>query len=147
MPSFDELGYNYRLSDVAAGIMLAQLDRLETLVANRRRVAARYEAGLGSLEGVTTPVALEDREHPWQSYVLTLDPAVDRGAVANYLKSHGVQCNFGTYASHVQPLYAFDKHLPVSASLFAQHLAIPMHANLTDDEVDRVIATVHAAIA
>ena len=82
VPSFDELGYNYRLSDVAAGIMLAQLDRLETLVKNRRSVAERYEAGLGSLEGVTTPVALPDREHPWQSYVLTLDPAIDRGAVA-----------------------------------------------------------------
>jgi dTDP-4-amino-4,6-dideoxygalactose transaminase len=146
VPSFDELGYNYRLSDVAAGMMLAQLDRLPDLVSARQAVARRYEELLADVERVSAPVALEDREHPWQSYVVTLDPDVDRGAVATYLKSHGVQCNFGTYASHVQPVYGFEGHLPVSAELWTRHLAIPMHANLTENEVERVIATLADAL-
>ena len=147
IPTFDELGFNYRLSDVAAGIMLAQLDRLTTLVAARQTVADQYGELLADIEGVTPPVALNDRVHPWQSYVVTLDHDLDRGKIAAYLKANGIQCNFGTYASHLQPVYGFTGHLPVSADLFLRHLAIPMHANLTEDEVDRVAATLIAAIA
>ena len=147
VPTFDELGFNYRLSDVAAGIMLAQLDRLTTLVAARQTVADQYGELLADIEGVTPPVALNDRVHPWQSYVVTLDHDLDRGKIAAYLKANGIQCNFGTYASHLQPVYGFTGHLPVSADLFLRHLAIPMHANLTEDEVDRVAATLSAAIA
>ncbi len=146
VPSFDEAGYNYRLSDVAAAIMSVQLTRLPDLLAARRRVAARYEELLKDLELVTLPVALPDREHPWQSYVVTLDPSLDRGAVATALREQGVQCNFGTYASHVQPVYGSTAHLPVSADLFARHLAIPMHANLRDDEVERVADTLRRVV-
>ncbi|WGD38083.1 DegT/DnrJ/EryC1/StrS family aminotransferase [Lysinibacter sp. HNR] len=145
-PSFDEAGYNYRLSDVAAAMMLAQLDRLPTLLNNRRAVAAYYHERLKSIDRVSAPVALDDREHPWQSYVVTLDPDVDRGQLATYLKTHGIQCNFGTYASHLQPVYTFDRSLPVSADLFKRHLAIPMHANLTEIETERVMDVLAVAL-
>jgi len=146
IPSFDVAGYNYRMSDVMAGIMLAQLDRLPDLVAARARVAKSYESLLGNLDGVTLPVALDDRVHPWQSYVVTLDTGIDRGAVANGLRAQGVQCNFGTYASHVQPVYASESSCPVSADLFTRHLAIPMHANLTDAQVERVADTLRTVL-
>lgn len=147
IPSFDEAGYNYRLSDVSAGIMLAQLDRLPELVRRRGAIAAAYAERLSAIEGVAAPVALEDRVHPWQSYVITLDRDLDRGAVAAHLRQNGVQCNFGTYASHVQPVYGFEGHLPVSADLFTRHLAIPMHANLDESDVDRVVEVLAEAVA
>ncbi|WP_426592784.1 DegT/DnrJ/EryC1/StrS family aminotransferase [Cellulomonas sp. McL0617] len=146
IPSFDEAGWNYRLSDVAAAIMSVQVTRLPELLSARRRVAGAYEQLLGDVEELTLPVALEDREHPWQSYVLTLGTEVNRGSVAHALRAEGIQCNFGTYASHVQPVYGADVHLPVSRDLFARHLAIPMHANLTDDEVERVAAGVRRIV-
>jgi dTDP-4-amino-4,6-dideoxygalactose transaminase len=71
---------------------------------------------------------------------------VNRGAVAHSLRSAGVQCTFGTYASHVQPLYGPGPACPVSADLFGRHLAIPMHANLSTDQVDRVADAVLAAV-
>ncbi|HOB05083.1 MAG TPA: DegT/DnrJ/EryC1/StrS family aminotransferase [Propionibacteriaceae bacterium] len=146
VPSFDALGYNYRMSDVQAGIMLAQLDRLPDLVASRQARAAQYHELLADVEGVSAPVALDDRTHPWQSYVVTLDHGVERGKVAEYLKANGVQCNIGTYASHVQPIYGFDRSLPVSADQWTRHLAIPMHANLTEDQVSQVVSTLAAAL-
>ncbi|UZN01932.1 DegT/DnrJ/EryC1/StrS family aminotransferase [Cellulomonas sp. S1-8] len=146
VPSFDEAGYNYRLSDISAAIMRVQLRRLPALLAARRRAAAGYAELLGDLPLVTLPVALPDREHPWQSYVLTLDASLDRGAVAVALRARGVQCNFGTYASHLQPVYGGGQQLPVSADLFQRHLAVPMHANLTDDQVERVAATVRDVV-
>jgi len=146
VPSFDEAGYNYRLSDVAAAIMRVQLRRLPDLLAARRRVAERYRELLADLEPITLPVALDDREHPWQSYVLTLDPALDRGVVATELRARGVQCNIGTYASHVQPVYGGGQHCPVSADLFTRHLAVPMHANLTDNQVATVAGAVREVV-
>ncbi|MCS7482196.1 DegT/DnrJ/EryC1/StrS family aminotransferase [Umezawaea endophytica] len=147
VPSFDVAGYNYRMSDVMAGIMLAQLDRLPTLLANRARAAKGYQELLDGVDGLTLPVELPDRVHPWQSYVVTLDPSVDRGEVAIRLRERGVQCNFGTYASHVQPVYGQTTPCPVSADLFRRHLAIPMHANLTDDQVERVAKTLREVLS
>ncbi len=146
IPTFDELGYNYRLSDIQAAIMNVQLDRLPDLLAARRAVAARYGELLKDLDTVTLPAELEDREHPWQAYILTLDPAVSRDAVALRLRQRGVQCNFGTYASHVQPLYGETAPCPVSADVFGRHLAIPMHANLTEAQVETVAHAVRAVV-
>ena len=146
VPSFDELGYNYRMSDVAAGIMLAQLDRLPSLLATRQRVADGYAELLSDLEQLRVPIALPDRRHPWQSYLLTLDRSLDRDAIATRLRERGVQCNFGTYATHLQPLYGERSRCPVSADMFRRHLAIPMHANLSDADVERVAKTVRDVV-
>ncbi|NJC68336.1 DegT/DnrJ/EryC1/StrS family aminotransferase [Planosporangium thailandense] len=147
IPSFDELGYNYRMSDVAAGMMLAQLDRLPDLLAARRHVAARYAELLKDFDLVTLPATASDRDHTWQAYILTLDPSVNRGEVALRLRERGVQCNFGTYASHVQPLYNSTRPCPVSTDVFARHLAIPMHANLTDAQVETVATAVRDVVS
>ena len=146
VPEFDEIGYNYKLSDVSAAIMLAQLERLPELVKARQAVAAAYERLLGDFDLVTLPVTGADRTHSWQSYALTLDPSVDRGVVASELRSRGVQCNFGTYASHLQPVYGDTNPCPVSADLFRRHLAIPMHANLTEAQIERVAAAVREVV-
>jgi len=146
VPEFDEIGYNYKLSDVSAAIMLAQLDRLPDLVKARQGVAEAYQQLLGDFDLVSLPVTGKDRTHSWQSYALTLDPSVDRGIVASELRSRGVQCNFGTYASHLQPVYGATNPCPVSADLFARHLAIPMHANLTEAQIERVAAAVREVV-
>ena len=146
IPRFDEIGYNYKLSDIAAAIMLVQLERLPELVRAREHVAATYGELLADLDLVALPVTAPDRTHAWQSYVLTLDGSVDRGAVVRRLRGEGIQCNFGTYASHLQPVYGATVPCPVSADLFARHLAIPMHANLTDQEIERVADTLRNAV-
>ncbi len=147
VPSFDELGYNYRMSDIQAAIMRVQVRRLPDLLSNRQRVADGYAEQLGDLEQITLPVALPDRTHPWQSYVITVDPDLDRGAVALALRERGVGCNFGTYASHVQPLYGEQQSLPVSADLFNRHIAIPMYAGLADDDVAYVSDVVRDVVS
>jgi dTDP-4-amino-4,6-dideoxygalactose transaminase len=71
---------------------------------------------------------------------------VDRGAVAKSLRAAGVQCNFGTYASHRQPIYKSTQHCPVSSTLFDRHLAIPMHANLSERDVEHVTSALRTAL-
>jgi perosamine synthetase len=147
IPVFSELGYNYKLSDIQAAIALVQLGRLDDLVARRSEIADRYAELLGEVEGIRLPVVGDGNVHSWQAYVLRVDPALSRDRMAMYLREHGVQANIGTYALHLQPLYGGGQVCPTSAELFAQHLAIPMHADLTDEQVDRVAAAVKDAIA
>jgi dTDP-4-amino-4,6-dideoxygalactose transaminase len=147
IPSFDELGYNYRMSDVQAAIMRVQVRRLPDLLLARQRAADGYLAQLGDLEQITLPTALDDRTHPWQSYVITVAPELERGAVAMALRAAGVGCNFGTYASHLQPLYGDQAALPVSAEIFSRHIAIPMHANLTEADVAYVSETLRSIVS
>ena len=147
VPSFDMAGYNYRMSDVQAAMMRVQLRRLPELVAARTAAAAGYAERLAGVEGVTLPVVLDDRTHPWQSYLVTTDDTVDRDAVVMALRERGVGSNFGTYASHVQPIYGGRQDCPVSAHLFTHQFALPMHANLTADDLDHVAEQLHAVLA
>jgi perosamine synthetase len=147
VPSFTELGYNYRLSDIQAAIMRVQLRRMSSLLESRTRAARSYEELLGDLEQIQLPASLDDRTHTWQSFVIAVAPDLDRGKVALELRSRGVGCNFGTYASHVQPLYGEQPGLPVSADLFARHLAIPMHANLSEEDLDHVASAVREVVS
>lgn len=146
IPVFTDIGYNYKLSDIAAAILQVQLGRIDELLERRRVVAARYAELLADEELVTLPHVPEDRTHAWQSYMVTLDPAVDRAGVAADLRHQGVGCGHGTWASHLQPVYETKQSCPVSADLFERNLAIPMHAELTMDQVERVADVLRAAL-
>jgi perosamine synthetase len=146
VPVFEHLGYNYKLSDIQAAIAAVQFDRLDEFLAARRHVAARYRDLLENVDGITLPAVAADRDHTWQSYVLTLDASVPRGPFVASLRAAGVQANIGTYASHVQPVYGERPSCPVSADLFARHVAIPMYAGLRDADVERVAAAVRDAV-
>jgi dTDP-4-amino-4,6-dideoxygalactose transaminase len=138
IPEFLEIGYNYKLSDIAAAILLVQLGRIGELLDRRRAVAARYAELLADEELLTLPHVPADRTHAWQSYLVTLDPAVDRAGVAADLRGQGIGCGHGTWASHLQPVYEAKQSCPVSADLFERQLAIPMHAELTVNDAGQV---------
>lgn len=147
VPQFTEIGYNYKLSDIASAIANVQLDRLDDLVATRQRIATQYIELLGSNELLTMPVELAERTHPWQSFVVTLAPHVQRGSVAQALRDQGIGCNIGTFACHVQPVYGSSDVCPVSADIFEHHLAIPMHAELSESDVAIVAEALTSAVA
>jgi dTDP-4-amino-4,6-dideoxygalactose transaminase len=148
IPVFDELGYNYKLSDILAAIALVQLDRLDDLLARRRAIATKYRELLAAVPGITPPVEASDRQHVWQTYAVTVGDGLNRDAIAVYLREHGVQCNIGTYASHVQPVYGQHgtASCPESARLFQRHLALPLHADLARGEIERVVTVLSEAV-
>jgi dTDP-4-amino-4,6-dideoxygalactose transaminase len=147
VPSFDVAGFNYRMSDVQAAMMRVQLRRMPDLLAARSNAAAGYAERLGGIDGIRLPVVLDDRTHPWQSYLVTTDETVNRDAVVMALRERGVGSNFGTYASHVQPVYGAREACPVSARLFTSQFALPMHANLVEDDLDYVAQQLREVLA
>jgi dTDP-4-amino-4,6-dideoxygalactose transaminase len=150
IPVFDDLGYNYKLSDILAAIAFVQLQRIDELLQRRRRAAARYTEGLRSMAHLVAPAEPDDREQVFQSYAVTIREPLQRDRVALALRELGIGSNIGTYASHLQPIYATaagaPAPCPTSARLFRQHLALPMHAELTDDDVDHVLAMLREVI-
>jgi dTDP-4-amino-4,6-dideoxygalactose transaminase len=146
IPVFTEIGYNYKLSDIAAAILLVQLERIGELLERRQAIAERYGELLAGEELLTVPYVPEDRTHAWQSYMVKLDPSVDRAAVAADLRGQGIGCGHGTWASHLQPVYETTQRCPVSAELFERQLAIPMHAELGMDQVERVVESLRTAV-
>lgn len=146
IPVFTEIGYNYKLSDIAAAILQVQMGRVGELMDRRRAVAAHYAELLADEELVTLPHVPQDRTHAWQSYLLGLDPSVDRARVAADLRAQGIGCGHGTWACHLQPAYDTKQQCPVSADLFARQLAIPMHAELSTKQVERVAESLRTAL-
>jgi len=146
IPVFTEIGYNYKLSDIAAAILQVQIGRIDELLDRRRACAAHYAELLIDDELITVPHVPQDRTHAWQSYLVTLDPSVDRAGVAADLRAQGIGCGHGTWACHLQPVYETTQPCPVSADLFQRHLAIPMHAELSINQVERVAETLRSTL-
>ena len=146
VPVFDEVGFNYKLSDILAAIAIVQLDRLDDILDRRRRVAAQYQARLASVPGISIPREPDDRLHSWQTFAVMVEEPLDRDAVIQHLRSAGVQSTIGTYACHVQPAYGPSGPCRVSARLFRQQLALPMHTDLSLGDIERVSQALEEAV-
>ena len=140
----DSLGTNFKPTDLAAALGLAQLPRLDERTARRRQNAARLTAGLA---GYLTPTVPAGREHVWHQYTMRFPG--ERQRVIDGLTERGV----GTLIYYPVPthrqayLQAFmpgtaDLPLPVTDLLSEEVLSIPVRPNLTDEELDQVIEAV-----
>jgi perosamine synthetase len=147
----DRLGFNYRLSDVAAAIGLAQVERLDELLGARERVAALYAERLAALEGVATPIAGRDRERrSWFVYTVTLPEGVDRDAAIGRLAERGVASKAYLPCIHLFPhlreLGYREGQFPVAEAASARSLALPFFPAMEEAQVERVCEALAAAI-
>jgi perosamine synthetase len=137
------LGFNYRLSDVAAALGVAQLERLDQMLARRTAVANLYEAGLAELEGVATPLAGRGAERrSWFVYPVRLEREIDRDAVIARLAEQGVASKAYLPCIHLFPhlreLGYSEGQFPVAEAAAAGSLALPFFPAMSDSEVGRV---------
>ena len=126
-------GLNYRLADVLCALGVPQLERLESLLGARARVAGWYEVRLEHAVGV--PRASDGDRHGWQAYVVTLDR---RDEALAGLREDGIEAQIGTYAVNTLAAYRDRGSFPGADSAFARALALPFATTMTEDEVDRV---------
>jgi dTDP-4-amino-4,6-dideoxygalactose transaminase len=142
----DIVGYNFRMTDIAAAIGLAQLPKLPGANDRRRAIAARYDA---ELRGVITPFVRPGVTHVYHQYTILVR---ERDAFAEKLRERGVgSAIYYPIPVHRQkPFLALGfggESLPVTDRLTEQVLSIPVHPSLTDDEVAIVIEAVNEAAA
>ena len=143
----DRLGFNYRLSDIASAIGLAQLERLDGMLADRARVADRYRealAGLAAERGLELPCedAGGDRRG-WFVFVVQLPRGVDRDATIRALRELGVQSKPYLPAIHLMSFYRErfghrPGEFPVCEDVAARSVALPFFPELSEGQVARV---------
>jgi perosamine synthetase len=140
----ERLGYNYRLDEMSAAVGLGQIRRLDELLQKRAVVAARYDALLAGIEGVT-PLAppRPGMRTSWFVYVIRLAPQLDRDRMIASLERRGIASRPYFPAIHLQPFYrerfGFKPGMfPHTEAASSSLLALPFHANLEAEDVARV---------
>jgi perosamine synthetase len=140
----DRLGFNYRLSDIAAAIGVAQVDRLPQLLDGRAAAAALYTDALAGIEGLDLPCPDEDgSKRSWFVYVVQLPPSVDRDQTMVKLGEMGIETKPYLPAIHLMTFYRErfgwrDGQFPVCEEVSRRSLALPFFPGITESQVQRV---------
>jgi dTDP-4-amino-4,6-dideoxygalactose transaminase len=140
---FDILGTNYKMSDIVAALGLGMMDDLESMLAKRRAIAARYSSALSGVDGVALPRTTSGGVHSWQSYPVYVD---GRDRMISAMREVGIQTQFGTHALHRYEafrggsLIRLEGDLSNSDFAYEHCLVLPLYHEMTDAEVDQVIA-------
>lgn len=144
LESYLEVGFNYRMTDVQAAIGLVQLGKLDTMIARRRELAARYAQLLHDVPGLTPVSDPPHGQSNFQSYwvLLAEDFPVGRDDLLAALAAAGVSARRGIMAAHLEPAYADHPRapLPVTERLTRDSLILPLFHTMTEAQQDRVVA-------
>jgi len=141
---YNELGFNYRMTDIQASIGLVQLSRLDELLRIRRTKAQRYNEELAEVKGIEVPFVPKYAEHTYQSYCLRLtkDCRLDREELMTNLLRRGIATRRGVMASHLEKTYTSRQgnvSLPITEEATRTTMLIPLFATMSDEEQSWVI--------
>jgi perosamine synthetase len=149
----DRLGFNYRLSELACAIGLAQLDRLDDMLAARTRVAAAYGEALAGIEGLELPCPdAGGCVRGWFVYTVSLPRGCDRDETIRGLRMRGVQSKPYLPAIHLMSYYRErfghrPGEFPVCEDVAERSLALPFHPRLSEGDVAAVAQALTAVLA
>jgi dTDP-4-amino-4,6-dideoxygalactose transaminase len=148
----DRLGFNYRLTDMACALGIAQLARLQETLAARANIAARYREALDGIEGLQLPCAdANGNRRGWFVFVVQLPREADRGEVVRALAGRGVQSKPYLPAIHLMSFYRErfghgPGEFPVCEDVAARSLALPFFPEMSEGQLARVAEAVSAAL-
>lgn len=145
------LGFNYRLSDVHSAIGVAQLERLDDMLAGRRRAAGWYQERVAGIAGVT-PMYEGPQQRSWFVYAPRLDAGLDRDAVIRDLDALGISAKPYLPCIHLQPFYrerfGYEPgFLPVTEAISSSTIALPFFPEMTEEQVEVVCAALERVVS
>lgn len=147
----DRMGFNYRLSDIAAAVGVAQVSKLDRILADRTAAAALYAEHLGQIEGLELPNPDQGlARRSWFVYALRLPEGTDRDRVIEDLAEAGIPAKAYLPAIHLFPhlkeLGYKEGQFPVAEGIAARSLALPFYADLSEDDAARVASALETAL-
>jgi dTDP-4-amino-4,6-dideoxygalactose transaminase len=144
----EALGYNYRMTEIAAALGLAQMAKIDAWNARRRANAATLTAALRDVDGIVTPLEIDGRSHVYHQYTVRVTDGRDaRDALRAALRERGIESGvFYPAPIHRQPLYVRlgygDMELPVSQRLADEVLSLPVHPSLSEEDLSEIVAAI-----
>ena len=142
-----EIGYNYRMTDIQAAVGVKQLEKLDWIVQERRKVAARYFEAFKDLGFLQLPFENEAVFSNYQSFSVYLKKSspINRNALMQMLLDKGIATRRGIMNTHRETAYHHfcnDLDLPMSEDLQDNSLLLPLYVIMSDEEINKVIDTV-----
>lgn len=145
------LGYNYRMTNLQAAVGLAQVEQMDTFVANRRRNAARYTRAFKELPGLTTPPEARWAKNVFWMYGLCVNEnqfGMNRDQIRAHLADHGIETRTFFIPMHLQPIYyeryGHERH-PNAEWLCKTGFYLPSSSSLTNGQIDYITDVIRQA--
>lgn len=144
LESYDEVGYNFRMTDMQAAVGLVQLGRVEGFIARRRDLAQRYSESLKRLGWLIPPSEPQGSRHNFQSYMarLTKDAPVSRDELMQRLLDRGISTRRGIMATHREPPYRNDRWeriLPETNAVADESIILPLFHEMSEEQREFII--------
>lgn len=140
----DELGFNYRITNIAAAIGVAQLERFEDIVTRKRGIAAAYRQLLADSPFEFQVPDPEVVSNEWLISLL-LPEGCDRDAVMAAMAANGVDSRPVFYCAHHMPMYLREERFPNAEAIAARGISLPSYPGLTEDDIATVCSALRAA--
>lgn len=139
---FVAAGFNYRMTDFQAALVVGQLDRIEEILNKRAQIAQFYDEQLGS-PLFLKPKASPRARHAWQSYHILLHDGMSQEKVLHYLSENGIGANYGAQCIPIQEYYQNKygytaSEFPNSANAFLNGITIPLFDTMHNDQITKV---------
>lgn len=137
-----EIGYNYRMTDIQASVGLKQLEKLDWIVAERRKIAHRYLDKLKNIDCIRLPFETADKQYNVQSFSIYLKEncPIERNELMQKLLDKGISSRRGIMTTHRETAYKHEMiSLPVSEDLADRSIIIPLYIPMEDKEIDFII--------
>ncbi len=141
-----EVGYNYRMTDIQASVGIKQLEKLDWIVAERRKIALRYNEAFKDIDHIQLPIEQEGYFSNYQSYSIYLkdDCPVGRNEVMQKMLDAGISTRRGIMTTHRETAYKTEYagvSLPVSEKSCDRSIILPLYIPMNDDDIEKVIET------
>jgi len=139
-----EVGYNYRMTDIQAAVGIKQLEKLDWLVTERRRIVLIYNNAFKHLDFIQLPIEHQGYFSNYQSYAVYLKKtcAVDRNTIMQKLLDNGIASRRGVMNTHRETAYknsSVNVCLPVSEDLQDNSILLPLYVPMTEKDIQYVI--------
>jgi perosamine synthetase len=141
----DELGFNYRMTNICAAIGTAQMERLPQILARKKVIADLYQTELAGSQFTFQQTSSDVHSSNWLVSLL-LPSGADRDAVMAFLAERNIDSRPVFYCAHHMPMYRSQERFPVAEDIAARGISLPSYPTLTDDQVRLVAATLCEAM-
>ncbi|MCI5223937.1 MAG: UDP-4-amino-4,6-dideoxy-N-acetyl-beta-L-altrosamine transaminase [Candidatus Electrothrix sp. AR4] len=141
-----DLGFNYRITDLQCALGLSQLKRLDEFIMRRKKIAAEYNKAFEGVEDIRVPFQKKEADSSWHLYVLGFRET-KRGNVFNALRKRGIGVNVHYIPVHMQPYYQeyfgyVAGDFPKAEEYYAGAITLPLYPAMTDNEVNYIIESI-----
>ncbi|MFC5590284.1 UDP-4-amino-4,6-dideoxy-N-acetyl-beta-L-altrosamine transaminase [Sporosarcina soli] len=149
-----DLGYNYRMTDIQAALGLSQMKKLNTFVEKRRGLAMKYNKAFEELDAIITPFQQHDRYSSWHLYIIRINSkklSTNRNEIFGALQAENIGVNVHYIPVYLHPYYqklGYKKHLcPNAERIYSEIITLPLYSKMSERDLDDVITGVKKVIS